>query len=129
MAILVESGADNVLNRVQLDQLRQLEAFKPGVCEQLVTLFERRSAEKLNEMRSAAECRDFETMRRSAHSLKGFSASLGASALSTLAGIVEDKLFRQDVSVLGDIDALSDAILQSRSALAAWIREMQTTPP
>ena len=74
---------------VQLDQIDQLEAFKPGLRNHLVGLFKQSSAEQIQHCADALANGDAELLRRAAHALKGVAASLGARQLSLLASDLE----------------------------------------
>jgi len=116
------SEFDN-LNRAQLDQIRQLESFKPGVSAQLVAMFEANARNQLDSFRNAASVSDFDAMRRAAHSLKGVSASLGASGLSALAAQVEGEASRNEPASLEAVAKFEQATEASIRSLAAWLSE------
>lgn len=73
----------------QLEQIDQLEAFKPGLRNHLVGLFKQSSAEQIQHCADALAQGDSEQLRRAAHALKGVAASLGARQLSLLAADLE----------------------------------------
>lgn len=113
------------LNHAQLDQLKQLERFRPGVRAQLVGLFERNARGHVDELRRAAAVGDLEALRRSAHSLKGASASIGAAGLSSLLADIELDLQgpQANAASVPQIEPLSRAVTDSVSALYRWLDE------
>jgi len=111
------------MNRTQLDQLTELESFKPGVRLELVELFETNAELRLTALRAAALAGNGEALRRAAHALKGVSASIGAVGVSALAAEVEAKGIQDQEGVVRAIEVLADAIASARTALAAWLQE------
>lgn len=77
------------LDPAQLEQIDQLEAFKPGLRNHLIGLFKQSSAEQIQHCADALVQGDAEQLRRAAHALKGVAASLGARQLSLLASDLE----------------------------------------
>jgi HPt (histidine-containing phosphotransfer) domain-containing protein len=125
MVDLAQPSLAAALNQAQLDQLKQLEAFRPGVRAQLVGLFERNAQGHVDELRRAAAIGDIEAARRSAHSLKGASASIGAAGLSSLLAKIELDLQGVEASTgaLAQIEPLARAVMDSLSALHRWLQE------
>ncbi len=109
-----------VLDLAQLEQIQQLEQFKPGLRVQLLTLFEQSSAEHLRTFSAALAEDDHATAKRAAHSIKGVAASMGAMRLSMLAARLEAAIGRDEASGLREgAAALSEEIATALSQLRA----------
>ena len=83
-------SASAVLDHDALDQLRALQ--KPGgpdLLQRVIALFRERGASQVEALQTALAQNDFETIHRSAHTLKSSAANLGASELRALCADVE----------------------------------------
>jgi HPt (histidine-containing phosphotransfer) domain-containing protein len=78
-----------VLDLLHLDQISQLEQFKPGLSAHLLSLFEANSQNQLQLLLAALSAGDHDEVRRVAHSIKGLASSMGAGRLSCLAANLE----------------------------------------
>ncbi len=107
------------LDKTQLDQVRQLDAFRPGAAAQLVSLFEINTRQRLDALRTACASGDVDSMRNAAHSLKGISVSVGASGLAELAAAIES-----DACGPIDLVPLEAAFKATMCGLAAWLAEV-----
>ena len=87
-------------DHAQLDQISELDAFKPGLRNHLVELFHVNSAEQVGICRESIEAGDGDRLRRAAHTLKGVAASVGAQPLSRLAAEREAAAIRDEVTGL-----------------------------
>jgi HPt (histidine-containing phosphotransfer) domain-containing protein len=125
MADTAEPLTASALNHAQLEQLKQLEAFRPGVRAQLVGLFERNARGHVAELQRAAAAGDLDSIRRSAHSLKGASASIGAAGLSSLLAKLELDLQGTQASspAVAQLEPLTQAVAASLRALHRWLEE------
>lgn len=85
------------------------EPGEPDLLRELLMLFLRDTPERLDALRRALACDDFETAARAAHSLKGSAANLGAGALQALAASAETSARQRDratvASLLTSLDA------------------------
>lgn len=125
---MVDSAEPSIalgLNHAQLDQLKLLETFRPGARAHLVGLFERTARSEMAELQRASADGDVESVRRSAHSLGGASASIGAAGLSSLLAELELDLqgAHADAPDKARLELLSQAVSASLSALQRWLAE------
>jgi len=112
-----------LLDPAQLEQIRQLESFRPGTAARLLALFKTNVGDRLDALRRAADAGDAEALRSAAHSLKGVAASLGAAELSRLAASIESDAAQGAAlapEVLTALDATIQATLRS---LSTWLTE------
>lgn len=83
------AGGVIVLDEERLAPLRQLEARRHGFVAELVDVFLRAAPERIGDIRDGLARGDAETVALAAHNLKGSSANLGASVLSTACAALE----------------------------------------
>jgi signal transduction histidine kinase/DNA-binding response OmpR family regulator len=88
-----------VLDRERLDELLELDPRDPSMLLRFIDRFETNSGQTMRALVEARDTGRAEEMGRAAHSLKGSSANLGATALASLCKVVED---------LGDQGELTD---------------------
>jgi HPt (histidine-containing phosphotransfer) domain-containing protein len=117
------SGEHALLDRTQLEQIRQLESFRPGTAARLLALFEANVAERLDALRRAADAGDVDGVRGAAHSLKGVAASLGASELSRLAACIEADASYGSVPAAALVSTLDGTIGATLRSLSTWLTE------
>lgn len=85
------------LNPRILEELRELErSGSPGFVAELIDLFLRESAVHVDALRAALASKDAETLRKSAHTLKGSSGNLGAMALSKVSSELQEAALAAD---------------------------------
>ncbi|MBW3622975.1 MAG: PAS domain S-box protein [Armatimonadetes bacterium] len=83
-------GEERLLNGESLDGLRGLqEEGEPNILTELVALFLEDTPLRIEEIREAAERGETDRMKRTAHTLKGSCANLGAEALAKAAREIE----------------------------------------
>jgi CheY-like chemotaxis protein len=101
--------------------------------ESLLQRFADSQAHALDDIRAALAAKDSPTALRFAHSLKGASANLGASALAEVAAAAEAAIIDSNDSVAPALDSLSRAldltIATIRVALPAESASTSTPPP
>ena len=101
--------------------------------ESLLQRFADSQAHALDDIRAALAAKDSATAQRFAHSLKGASANLGASALAEVAAAAEAAIIDSNDSVAPALDSLSRAldltIATIRVALPAESASTSTPPP
>ncbi len=87
---IVVDDLDQVLDERILADLRSLnQPGKPDFLKQLTDLFLEDSKLLMDQIRSASEAGEWESLRKLVHSLKGISSNLGAARLSKVCGQVE----------------------------------------
>lgn len=110
------------LDRSICEQLEVLERSSPGILRRLVDSFLSRRAHILGEAERHLRTPDLQALRMVAHSLKGSSASLGATVLAARAGEIERGAIRGDIAtcerLLADLPALYAG---AECALRAWV--------
>ncbi len=116
----MNSGHD-LLDRTQLEQIRQLESFRPGTAARLLALFEANVGERLDALRQAAAAGDADGVRGAAHSLKGVAASLGASGLSRVAARIEADASNGSVPASALVSTLDGTIEATLRSLSTWL--------
>jgi signal transduction histidine kinase/DNA-binding response OmpR family regulator/HPt (histidine-containing phosphotransfer) domain-containing protein len=101
--------------------------------ESLLQRFADSQAHALDDIRAALAAKDSPTAQRFAHSLKGASANLGASALAEVAAAAEAAIIDSNDSVAPALDSLSRAldltIATIRAVLPAESASTSTPPP
>lgn len=108
-------------DQAQLDQISELDAFKPGLRNHLVELFRVNSADQVGACREAIEAGDGDRLRRAAHTLKGVAASVGAQPLSRLAAELEAAAIQDDIGGLKPRwTALQDLWTETDTELERW---------
>lgn len=106
----------------QFMEIQQLMGAR--LCD-LLTKFGIDAEQQLMRMRHAAQSQDAETLRHSAHKLKGSSASIGACALSARCAELERKaLARQLDEVMSLIDAVAACHAQTSAAIATYLASL-----
>lgn len=108
-------GSEEALDKKTFDNLRQI--LGPSL-QQTVEQFLEDSSRSLARMEQALADGDRQTLRACAHSMKGSSANLGATALSQLAKTLEAQ------SREGQMEAIAPLLPQLRRALDATVRMM-----
>lgn len=78
------NGEDPVVDREQLDALRELKDGTGNLLAVMVDLFLRDAPERLGTMRNAADSGDADTLARAAHNLIGSSGNVGATRMVAL---------------------------------------------
>ena len=95
------SCISSALNPVAIARLRALaEATEPSLLEQIFTSFLNDGAERLDKLRNALDGNDPELLRKTAHTLKGASANIGAHHLADIA---------EQLELLGKASSMSGA--------------------
>lgn len=104
------------------EQLAVLERSSPGILRRLVDSFLARQSRALVDAERHLQAGDLQALRLLAHSLKGSSASLGATALAACAGDIEHSAYTGDAAacqrLLADLPAL---FATAERALLAWV--------
>ena len=72
-----------------LDQLKELEAERPGLMKELIRLFVADAPRQTRLIQAAYDRRDPELVRQSAHFLRSGSLALGLSALAEHSRVIE----------------------------------------
>ena len=109
----------DVIDAAVLVELQQLDREGSDIGE-VVTLFARSSAERLDELRGAVAAGDSDTIRRVAHSLRGSSATFGARRVADLTLALEMTADRDDLRTAPEILVRLDGELALvRAALEA----------
>lgn len=109
------------LDREQLEQIDQLEAFRPGFRRSLRSMFERNARQQVDACAEAAAGTELEVLRKAAHALKGTASSVGASRLSALSARIE--LQAEDGDLAGaraTVPLLAPELGETLAALEAW---------
>ncbi len=109
-----------VLSDEMLDQIKTLEAARPGIGAQLVDLFETNAPALLNRMRVGVAQADLDAARVAAHSLKGSASSLGAQRVAAMAKSMEHRLAAGEAVDAIEIDALQTAVHDATDILKAY---------
>jgi HPt (histidine-containing phosphotransfer) domain-containing protein len=79
---MMTEPADPALDRVVLDSLRQLsEPGQPDVLQEVLNLFLNDAPSRLEAIEAAVTAGDARGLQRAAHTMKGSSGTIGASAL------------------------------------------------
>lgn len=105
-----------------LEQIEALEAHQAGVKRQLVEMFEASVQGHLDSADAAVSRADAETLRQSAHSIKGMSASLGARELAAVALALENCATRMELAAAPSlVVALREEYLRACNRLRHWL--------
>ena len=111
---------DAALDPSVIAALRELEQGQPGLLARMVGLYLRDARTQLAALRQAAERGDGYALEWAAHSLKGGSAQIGATAMVALCRDLETAAQAQDSSrVAALVAGLEQTFDQVRAALAA----------
>lgn len=98
----LDASLEPRLDLTIIEQVRQLGAVRPGLLHRLVEKFDGNTREFLESItREGGSEAALERMRQGFHSLKGSSASLGASRLSALA-------WEAELACSAGLDSLDD---------------------
>lgn len=115
-----------LLDPALLQQIDQLEQFRPGSRAELVQLFLESSQQDLARCEAAHRGGDAEALRRAAHSIKGSSAGIGATSLSRDAAALETLAAAADLAAASPVlQRVLERHACVRDALLRWNR----TPP
>src|SRR6478672_3946669 len=95
---------DSPLDMETVDALRELQMDdEPDILGELIDLFAADSPGLISTMHTAIAAGDASTLRRAAHTLKGSSANLGATALSAICKTLEDLAKAESLSGADDL--------------------------
>lgn len=109
------------LDREQLEQIDQLEAFRPGFRSSLRTMFERNAKQQVAACTDAATGTELEVLRKAAHALKGTASSVGAARLSALSAHIEHLAEEGDsAGARATVALLAPELVETLVALQAW---------
>jgi HPt (histidine-containing phosphotransfer) domain-containing protein len=109
------------LDREQLEQIDQLEAFRPGFRRSLRSMFERNARQQVNACAEAAAGTELEVLRKAAHALKGTASSVGAARLSALSARIEQQAEDGDAAgAHATVPLLAPELAETLLALEAW---------
>jgi HPt (histidine-containing phosphotransfer) domain-containing protein len=114
--------SDPSIDLAQLAQIDQLETFRSGAREKLITLFDTSCAQHIPALQAALEQGSAETARQLSHSLKGVASALGATRLSKLFERLERLAGEGDLTACGAL--LPRAVAEhdsARAALQRWL--------
>lgn len=115
-ANLVPDADTDVLDRDRLGELLDLEPGDPSMLLRFIDRFDVNSGQTMRELVRARDTGAAQEMGRAAHSLKGSSANLGATALAALCKEVEDL---GDQGELVDDRVLDNLARERQRAVAA----------
>ena len=87
---------------------------------QLIALYTSDSPQLVDDAAAAIERRDWETLKRSAHSLKSTSASMGATSASAVARELEQ--FAKDGNLEQSVTALERLKIEVNDAISAFAK-------
>ena len=109
------------LDREQLEQIDQLDAFRPGFRRSLRSMFERNAKQQVDACAEAAAGTELEVLRKAAHALKGTASSVGASRLSALSARIEQRAEDGDAAgAQATVLMLAPELAETLVALKAW---------
>mmetsp|Transcript_36669 Transcript_36669/g.59266 ORF Transcript_36669/g.59266 Transcript_36669/m.59266 type:complete len:147 (+) Transcript_36669:121-561(+) len=111
----VDKSKEDLLDESIFDQLEELQdETQPHFVEEVITLYLETSAEKLAEMQSLLEKKDLDELAKSAHSLKGSSANIGAVKVvkicADLKGLCENRDYQGVKKALADAHEQFDLV-------------------
>lgn len=92
MSLATEIAEEPRLDHAVIDQIRELEAVRPGLFQHLAASFDAKTTGLLAETEARLAARDLEYLRIAFHSLKGTAGSLGLRRLSVIAGMIENAI-------------------------------------
>src|SRR5262249_9710445 len=98
---------------VDLGRLAEISGGDTEFEQQLAGEYVNQAADLLEEMAQAAQGRDAETVRRTAHTLKGSSRTIGALSMALQAAQIEQ------LAAAGDPSATAARLVRARACLAA----------
>ncbi len=110
---------DVALDPSVIAALREIEQGQPGLLARMVGLYLRDALAQLAALRQAAERGDAHELEWAAHSLKGGSAQIGATAMVALCRDLETVAHAADSSRAALVATLERTFDQVRAALAA----------
>ena len=95
------------------EELRQLsEGGDAGIVQEVLTVFQSDTAERVAAIRAASAAGDRATLRKQGHALKGSSAQVGALALAGACKALEDTALSAPAADLAEIVAKIDREFQ-----------------
>ncbi|MEL7141781.1 MAG: Hpt domain-containing protein [Cyanobacteria bacterium J06643_4] len=103
-------------------QLRQLAGEDAGFEAELLTIFLQDTENSLRELEGAIAAQNAETVEQVAHSLRGSSANVGASALAAVAFQLEQMARRGDLS---SANMLLQKLNQQCRSIRAYFQTMR----
>jgi HPt (histidine-containing phosphotransfer) domain-containing protein len=80
---------ESAIDPIAFASILALEEFEPGVVREIVSDFRQSAAQKIATIRGAIGTGDARALEFEAHSLKGNSATLGASRVAAVASLLE----------------------------------------
>ena len=112
-------GGGDVLNAAQFDSLRRLAAASRDAhfLRSFVDQYVDHAACRLAELRDAAERADAPALKALAHSLKGTSATMGASRVAAACAAVEEAAARGQAVEPGELETLAAELERATVAL------------
>jgi HPt (histidine-containing phosphotransfer) domain-containing protein len=109
------------LDREQLEQIDQLEAFRPGFRRSLRSMFERNAKQQVDACTEAAAGTELEVLRKAAHALTGTASSIGAARLSALSARIAKQAEEGDAAgAQATVHLLAPELAATLAALQAW---------
>jgi HPt (histidine-containing phosphotransfer) domain-containing protein len=113
------------LDRERLDLMRELgEPGEPDPVVELIEVFELQTQQLVAALQASRDSGDHETMRKTAHSLKGSSGNLGAMRLAELSRLLESQ-----ATGPSSCDDLVKEILEEVQVVSSLLRaEAEKTP-
>ncbi len=114
---------EGVLDAAQVQDLRELAAATgdPDFFRDLVDQYLDQAASQLAELREAGAQRDAIVLKAIAHSLKGASATIGATEVASECVALEEAAARGDVTVTDRLASIDLAVGRARAALQAVV--------
>ncbi len=112
-----------MLDAAQVQDLRELAAATgdPDFFRDLVDQYLDQAASQLAELQEAATQRDTSVLKAVAHSLKGASATIGATEVASACVALEEAAARGDVAVADRLASIDLAVGRARAALQAVV--------
>ncbi|MDQ4068045.1 MAG: response regulator, partial [Actinomycetota bacterium] len=117
--------SDGVLEMVQFDSLREVAAGsgEPAFLSRLVDRFLDGASSRLAELQEAARRGDPASLEEAAHSLKGTSATMGATVLSSMCAALEAAAGRGEVAESEALEQVSVELERAAAALRTYVPE------
>jgi len=115
----------NGVDQSVLDQLRAMaEATDPALLERIITAFVTDTRKRLERLRRAVAAGDAETVRETAHALKGASASVGAHRMAELALEIELASAESLDGVASALQPFAEQCAQVNKVLVRYLKAM-----